>query len=343
MKKIFLILVAVIGFTLFSKSQTPSYIPTTNLAAWFPFNGNDSNMVDKAFYHDSLAISNSASLTTNRSGVANSSYLFNGVNSHINYPYLNVTSQSMTISLWMKINSMTSGINAQHILIAQTDGTSVDYKLFFASPIASNISLAFGVTNYVIGPHVTSTNFAVDTMWHNVVAVYDGTQIDTVNWYNYSIYVDNFLFSYNSYPISNMSDGTIANGSNSTQFIIGSDFNGNNAFDGKIDDVAIWDRVLTPSEISAIWIGNPTNTKKISKNVDFSVYPNPTSGNLTLRYKDFLNKKISVTNSFGQNVYNTFLTSISSDVDLSFLPKGIYVLNIFDNTGKIDSKKIVLN
>jgi len=196
MKKIFLILVAVIGFTLFSKSQTPSYIPTTNLAAWFPFNGSDSNMVDKAFYHDSLAISNSASLTTNRSGVANSAYSFNGVNSHINYPYLNVTSQSMTISLWMKINSMTSGINAQHILIAQTDGTSVDYKLFFASPIASNISLAFNVSNLVNGPQSTSTNFAVDTMWHNVVAVYDGTQIDTVNWYNYSIYVDNFLFSY---------------------------------------------------------------------------------------------------------------------------------------------------
>ena len=76
----FILLVAVIllsNQSLFS--QVPSYVPFNGLVGYWPFSGN----ANDASGNGNNGTVNGATITTDRNGVANSAYSFNGVNNLI--------------------------------------------------------------------------------------------------------------------------------------------------------------------------------------------------------------------------------------------------------------------
>ena len=82
MKKIYILLsFCLIQFI--SQAQTvPSYVPTTGLVGWWPFNGNAN---DESGNGNNGAVVG-ATLTTDRFSSTNSAYSFNGVNNRIDLP-----------------------------------------------------------------------------------------------------------------------------------------------------------------------------------------------------------------------------------------------------------------
>ncbi len=76
--------------------------------------------------------------------------------------------------------------------------------------------------------------------------------------------------------------------------------------------------------------------------ISFDVSPNPSNGVITISSTEDLNNvNLNVVNLIGQTVMNTTINGTSSNLDLTSLNKGIYLMN-FNMEGKTVTKKIVL-
>jgi len=209
--------------TLTLVSCTP---PSSGLVDWWPGEG---NAID-------IAGSNNGTLTNGVSfavGEVGQAFSFNGSDyvSIPDSPSLDQFTTNITIELWLKSNQsganpnwggiFTKG-NASWRLMATTGSDTVD----FSTTGLGNVDLE-GSRN------------VNDGQWHHVAAVYDGT-------YKY-LYVDGTLdvATYTTGSISQTTDpvyiGNLANAS------------GNYIFNGLIDEVSLYNRALTASEIQAIY------------------------------------------------------------------------------------------
>lgn len=99
---------------------------------------------------------------------------------------------------------------------------------------------------------------------------------------------------------------------------------------------------------TAIYVNNPecekcfctllTSVEKLEKGKDFiSIYPNPTTNDLTI---DIKNEKgiasIKLFNSYGKQLENRELNSFPAKLNIDYLPKGVYIVqvNIDNNSYK---------
>ncbi len=85
--------------TLTFGQNVPAYVPTNGLVGWWPFNGNAN---DESGNGNNGTV-NGATLTTDRFGILNRAYDFDGVNDRIKIPFNNIYSNDTgSVSLWMK-------------------------------------------------------------------------------------------------------------------------------------------------------------------------------------------------------------------------------------------------
>ena len=79
-------------------------------------------------------------------------------------------------------------------------------------------------------------------------------------------------------------------------------------------------------------------TVSIVSNSSIKIYPNPTIGIINIA-----NKKVSqilVTNSLGKIVYQNKV--IASQLNLSHLPNGLYIIRLIANDGKTETDKLII-
>jgi hypothetical protein len=84
--------------------------------------------------------------------------------------------------------------------------------------------------------------------------------------------------------------------------------------------------------------------------ISLSIYPNPVSENLFIQF-EALNSgsmDINILNSQGQIVYENHQDiinerAISTNIDISKLQKGVYILQLKDEVGNTQQKKFVVN
>jgi hypothetical protein len=215
--------------------SVPSYVPTNGLVGWWGFNGNAQDGSGNG-NHGTV---NGATLTTDRFGNQNS-YYFNG-NSKIvvnNSTSLQV-GNSMTISLWVKVSTLVNSLNC--ILQKGTGGGCETTGYYIAFDGSGNIyhkTFNYGQNSSYCGAIGDYSN--VDTNWHQLIFVYSPP-------YN-KMYIDGVLAGNGM----NCSTCNVTNSNN--PLIIGSrneaiSYNWN----GKIDDIGIWNRALTQQEITNLY------------------------------------------------------------------------------------------
>jgi hypothetical protein len=233
-------------------AQVPSNVPSNGLKAWYPFSGNANDLSGTNLNGTVVG----ATLTTDRNGTPNSAYSFT-TNQQINIP--NSTALNyypLTISLWYNASLFQTG--AQTNIFSKYVASSWNgYQIVFGDN--TNISNNGGVENNGFGTqawYVRSTN--------NKVIGYYGEQsflqpnINLNTWYHYvfvldssggKIYVNGQLISSHNWT------GTAGACSNSYLWKIGGQYEVSSWFNGKIDDVGIWNRALSSSEIQQLYSG----------------------------------------------------------------------------------------
>lgn len=201
------------------QAQIPSYVPLDSLKGWYPFSGNANDISGR---HQPGVI-NGASLETDRFSISNSCYGFDGVDDNVSlgnwfdYP-------SFSISFWVKPDAQL-GL-----------ATIIDNKQFGDSNWVCNAINDWQTNGYKF---MNSPVFFLDqNTWSHLVLQYSNGQA--------RVSVNGILKSqtqvtlYYSLPVS---------------LNIGySQMDGARYWKGKIDDMAIWNRVLTQNEIRALFL-----------------------------------------------------------------------------------------
>lgn len=267
------------SFFLSSQGQVPNYIPTKGLVGWWPFNGN-ANDVSGNGNNGNV---NSATLVTDRHNNANQSYYFNPNNSSsISVPFsnsLNSIQQSLTISAWIYMDGGTGAVSPPRVLELRGGyGYGGDAGFVILTNSNYNTKRTFemkfysdnGANNITINP----TDSVSALTWHHIVFTANGNNGVA------EFYLDGKLMNSdtNNTKISSCNY-------NNNPLIIGAENTALAYWGGGIDDLGIWNRVLTKNEIQELSKNCPLNiltepysqTAKINGKVEFEVKINDTT------------------------------------------------------------------
>jgi len=238
-----LILLFSVLFTTMSFTQVPSYVPANGLVGWWPFNGNANDESGNG----NNGTNNGATLTTDRNGVANQAYSFDGINDFIvanSNPFY--VSDTLTISIWINTNSTPPSISNYTIFeLGGTGGSGVRWGCL-AEPGNAVMAVGRGCGGVGNAPISTSYNGG----WSNFIFVVSGL--------NHSIY-------YNGNLIGNSTNSQITSLSCSiANLYFGvSQWSGSYYFTGKLDEIGIWNRALTQQEITNLYTSTVSPTASV--------------------------------------------------------------------------------
>ena len=347
LKSILLTAVVTIGLATATIAQVPNYVPTNGLVGWWPFNGNAN---DESGNRNNGVV-NGASLTMDRFGNVNSSYNFNGTSNYIEVAHNSTfnfqTPNSVSFSLWIK-TSMNSGA----MFVQKQAGVGSTQNGVNCGILASNGYLtgvakeASGVQSLIASPAVGYNN----NQWHHFVYTFSSG--------NANIYLDGVLLS------SQTNSGSVVANS-TTNLIFGYGLPLNNFFyNGRLDDIGIWNRALTQQEVKNLYDGNIcyqyitvrdtllinmsiTGFNPVTYNNTIKIFPNPANNYITIDYGNFASLngyQLKIINSLSQQVFQTNITQQSNYLNLtSWGGNGLYFVQIIDPQGNIiDIRKIVL-
>lgn len=230
------------------KDFSPSAIPSTNLLSYFPLdaNGNDQE--------GTLTLQNSSGVTfvndPTRGNVAefqrsNGDSLDYGSNTIFD------NAQKLSISVWVNASSIQGGTGGR----GHGAGGSPENSIFAMAQSGSDdkIGLALnntdGVAFYVdFGTSSENATLQVNSVvtlntWYHIAAVFDGSLAND----QWKVYVDGTLEGTKTDASAN---NVITN--NIATRIGGNAASGNQAFDGKIDDLRLYTGALTQSEVTTL-------------------------------------------------------------------------------------------
>ena len=253
-RKFKFLLVAICIATSSAFAQVPSYVPTNGLVGWWPFNGNAN---DESGNGNNGTVYG-ASLVTDRFGIVNSAYAFDG-SKYIRTSVGVSSNNSRAISLWIKPTSSSSFI-IRRIIVGYFGGGNAgsDFALchFESNPSALSFKLGMDIrSSYnVFNPAL------INNSWQHVIVNYSPSFGNTV--VDIDIYLNGLLLTN---IVGQQLPTTIINsGIGQQPFSIGGIGTLNQSFNGYVDDVAFWNRALTQQEITGIY--NNTQTCNSSSN-----------------------------------------------------------------------------
>lgn len=238
MKRILVVVLCVIGMFLYGPVHAGL---NDGLVAYYPFNGN----AEDGSGNGNHGTAKGATLTNDRFGNAKSAYYFDGSNDRIdiNDSYsLDIGTSDYSIVAWIK----TSATSQNGRIFSKGSSSCVTgYMMRMGGTGSSNVHLenAYSGSCKVNYWGNTTVN---DGQWHLVVGIVDRD-------YGGKIYVDGV---FDSEDIIDTSSYDLSNSRNPAIGI--NEVNGLEPFTGSIDDVRIYNRVLTETEIQEIYTNSST-------------------------------------------------------------------------------------
>lgn len=216
----------------------------TGLVAYWKMDEASGNRSDSVASHtmtDNNTVASIAGKISNAGDFTPANSEFLNASDHADFDF----TTAFTLQTWINIDNLTTDIaiatkwdhNTQESWAFQSDSTNSDeIKMFIAD------ALNDGGANNV---RTTNANLLVDT-WYHIITIYDGSQgvSDRVKFYR------------NTTQLTTSVTGTIATSlQNSTADVRLGKFGGtlDRYFDGLIDEVGLWNRVLTSNEISQLY------------------------------------------------------------------------------------------
>ncbi|NRA10384.1 MAG: LamG domain-containing protein [Crocinitomicaceae bacterium] len=249
-----LLLLGAVALAINSFGQIPSYVPTNGLSGWWEFSGN----ADDAGVNGNNGTVNGAVLTNDRFGNPNSAYSFDGVDDYIEIPHdASIefgTNGVMSVSLWLNFQSLPPAAKEYQILM-KVDDIGGSMTSGFQAPVFDNGRYMLRAKDGPGNPWVLSETAALNTSTdYHLVAMIDGET-------SY-MYVNGVLVDQNTNPGS-------AIGTSSASLIFGFNnwfSNGTSiAYNGVMDDVGFWDRLLTECEIMELYNAQTTINNNVTQ------------------------------------------------------------------------------
>jgi hypothetical protein len=317
MKKLTFLTAILLATTTFA--QVPNYVSTNGLVGWWPFNGNAN---DESGNGNNGNV-NGATLTTDRNGVANKAYSFDGNGDFINcgnLPSVNITG-NVSISVWLKI----SDFNNDHGIVSKSGLYDLITNSNNSNPPLDKIRWNAGNSFLFSGPSIQLNQ------WIHITSVYNHLS-------GHEIYMNGILVSSDNITGSVQPNTTY-------DLYLGSHqpFNVNYwSWSGKLDDVCIYNRALTQQEITNLYNGVynlPVELTQFSAtcsenttNINWQTATEHNSAYFeVLKSRDGENWNSLATVDAAGNSFEAINYSIKDDIDATTV---YYKLNQVDKDGK---------
>ena len=218
------------------EAQLPSYLPTSGLVAWYPFNGNAND--ESGNGNDGVV--NGGTIFADRFGNPNASFLFDGIDDNI----IVQNSSSLETSHW-SINAWFKTSSLEFNRITSKDDQSNPYNDLSLIVLNGNLFISTSINGQTNSILPICQNFVADNSWHHVIASRaNGT---------YLIYLDGEI-------CSSVSDYFPEFSTPNPLYIGSPSPYPSQHFNGQLDDIAIYNRALTQAEVTALYNATATNT-----------------------------------------------------------------------------------
>jgi len=284
------------------------------LVAYYPFNGN----VNDASGNNNHGFNYGATLSTDRFGNPNRAYIFDGLSNYIITPVNSGFTTQISLCAWFK----TSYDNFGGILCSRTTSNVSNELTLDSSYGHPYFYLSDGIGANISKTDLSASNLVVnDNIWHLLVGTYDGTTL--------KIYVDGLL--------QGQATNTFTIAVNAFFKIGWDDLSGyNRYFNGKIDDVRIYNRAINAQEVLAIFNEvNPTTSISAISTANIVFTSNSSNNSITVSGVA-VNSEISIFEVNGKLIRKSKLTG--SQLNVSNIHKGIYLIKLETPSGMIIRK-----
>ncbi|WP_461083190.1 LamG-like jellyroll fold domain-containing protein [Spirosoma flavus] len=229
--------------------------PSAGLVAYYPFNGNANDETGTG--HNGLV--NGASVTADRFGNASKAYSFDGVDDRIEVAHkADLNSLNFTYSIWVNINEYgTSTLDETRIasMLMAKYGGSQGFVIFNNLPGQLVLRPTPSTVLPASNDYFTNQSIPVNT-WKQVVFTKSGQQIRS--------YVDGVLSSTGVYT-GNYTP------SPESLYIGSGPWRSDEFFRGKLDDIRIYNRALSETEVTQLYTSESTQATCASAAFSFTV------------------------------------------------------------------------
>lgn len=282
-------------------------IPQT--IAEYSFDNTYNNVLGSAPFASNANTSFTTDRNSSPTGAINIGYI--GSTATIsNLPYGNT---QRSISVWVKLYNYDTGSFINPVFYYGT----LSNDNMFGGTVDYGETSVFGYNNNYT---VTTTNNLLT--WYHYVYVYDGTTA--------KIYKDGVLLGSQAKSWNTINDNNL--------FRIGTSFAGAGSFSGAIDDLKIYNYVLSEADITSLYNNNTLSSQDFSQNnLEVKLYPNPVNDVLNIETVLEI-KSIEICNIQGQKV----LESNQKQINVSNLASGMYMVKIQDVENNSVTKKVII-
>lgn len=319
MKKIYLsLLYFLITLNLFSIEN--------GLVAHYPFNGDATDVIGG---NNGTVVG--AELTTDRFGNEQSAYQFSGNGDYVAIDHFDLT-DTFTITAWVKIDDFSSG----NSIFGNYPGSYAPTEGF---ELLANTNTDKNIKIHTNGRNSTLNAPEIDletNKWYFIVASYDGEG-------NCSIYANNLLLSSGS----NLSNYIPS--SSSTK--IGASVNStSNNFSGIIDDLRIYNKVISSEEMNDLFMERICTEKVtetitiyaidsqdqtstiINDEINIVAYPNPVNTNIQIKAESVI-ISVELYDARGLVVLTEEVNTKAVEINFDEIAQGAYILKVVTENG----------
>ncbi|MBN3036556.1 MAG: carboxypeptidase regulatory-like domain-containing protein [Bacteroidales bacterium] len=272
--------------------------PYVGLAAWYPFNG---NALDESGNGNNGTV-HGASLTSDRFGNTNRAYFFDGTGDHIDVndsPSLDII-DAITVAAWFRFDA------------GGTENPRIVHKANAYDLYTRDTDNIRKIEGQCAGTWLVSQEIYEAGQWHFAAMTYDGQYA--------RLYVNG------QYVDSEQHSGSITT-SNYDLNIGCNSYNQTDRFEGKIDDVRIFNRALSLEELHALFTEGGLSSVTLNGTITDQSTGLPVQGALVV-----LNKE-------GNNWYQTG-SNTQGFYEFQNVQAGVYNLNV-SKTGYVSDNRYV--
>ncbi len=250
------------------------------------------------------------SFVNDRHGNANSAININNTGTTATITGLPYGNSARTISFWSKINTMRTDYNM----------TFSYGQLNFNN--ANGGSLNPDSTSYLgYNNNFDTIGSNAEGVWYHFTYTYDGT---TAKIFKNGTQIGSATKAWNTL-------------NNSNTFSLGVGVGGELWFNGSIDDLKIYNYVLSDTDVSSLYTNNSLTTDNFTLENKIKLYPNPANDILNIETALEI-KSVEIYTIQGQKV----ASSTEKQINVSHLVSGIYLVKTLDNNNKISTDKIII-
>lgn len=296
------------------------------LVAYYPLNGNANDESGNEFHGTVLGPQPTSDHLNNQ----NSAYLFDGIDDVITTSpgiqgAFNI-SDNITIAAWVRIDDVN---NSWQAIISNAEYAG--YELGYYGNFSKKYYIDFHINND--NYKCFSINIPVQSEWVHLVGIYSHTPGNNGV---IKLYLNGTLQDINSeggdYSITNSTEVLSIGANPSAYKTIYRHF-----FNGAIDEVRIYNRVLDESEIEYLY----TSVNNVIINSSVKIYPNPTTDYLSIDFDNkFSNSDIEIFDITGKKILGIKSRKNEEKINMSELDRGVYFIRI-KNEEFIKTKKII--